>query len=72
MRESEPDDVMTVDDVSQYLRLGKSTIYKLAKSGDLPGRKIGGRWRFSQQVLSEWLTSRSTDQRTVTHYEETS
>ena len=47
--------VMTVKDVAQYLRMGESTVYKLAKSGKLPGRKIGGSWRFSLQALNNWL-----------------
>jgi excisionase family DNA binding protein len=46
---------MTVKDVAQYLRMGESTVYKLAKSGKLPGRKIGGSWRFSLQALNNWL-----------------
>jgi excisionase family DNA binding protein len=36
------DAVMTVQEVSQYLRLAESTVYKLAQEGKLPGRKIGG------------------------------
>ncbi len=50
--------VMTVDEVSEYLRLGKSTIYKLVQDGELPGRKIGGTWRFSREGLEEWLKER--------------
>jgi excisionase family DNA binding protein len=49
------DAVMTVQEVSQYLRLAESTIYKLAQEGKLPGRKIGGRWRFSRESLQRWL-----------------
>lgn len=49
--------VMTIDEVSQYLKLAKSTIYKLAQDGALPGRKIGGTWRFSRKGLEEWLVS---------------
>lgn len=46
---------MSVKDVSIYLNLAKSTIYKLAQEGKLPGRKIGGRWRFSRAELDRWL-----------------
>jgi len=52
------DDVLTVQEVSAYLRLAESTIYKLAQEGHLPGRKIGGRWRFSKQRLEQWLQDR--------------
>ena len=47
--------VMTVEEVSDYLRLGKSNVYKLAQEGELPGRKVGGTWRFSRAGLEEWL-----------------
>ena len=50
--------VMTIQEVSAYLRLGQSTIYKLVKDGELPGRKIGGQWRFSRRKLEEWLERR--------------
>ena len=55
MSETEQDAVMTVLEVSQYLKLAKSTVYKLAQDGTLPGRKVGGTWRFSRKKLDEWL-----------------
>lgn len=50
-----PDHVMTVHEVSEYLRMSESTIYRLANNGKLPGRKIGGSWRFSQNELDRWV-----------------
>ncbi len=52
---SESDIAMTVPEVSEYLQLAESTIYKLAKERKLPGRKVGGAWRFSRKGLEEWL-----------------
>lgn len=52
---TEEDAVMTVKEVSAYLRLAESTVYKLAQEGQLPGRKVGGAWRFSKKGLDEWL-----------------
>lgn len=49
------DMVLTVEEVSIYLKLGKSTIYKLLHEGKLPGRKVGGRWRFSRVAIEDWL-----------------
>lgn len=46
---------MTVREVSDYLQLGVSTVYKLAQEGKLPGRKIGGTWRFSRKELESYL-----------------
>ena len=53
--DSEPDMAMTVPEVSEYLQLAESTVYKLAKERKLPGRKVGGAWRFSRKGLEEWL-----------------
>ena len=55
MNEGASDFIMTVEEVSEYLRLAKSTIYKLLNEGKLPGRKIGGSWRFSRRALDEWI-----------------
>jgi len=49
------DPVMTVQEVSEYLKLAESTVYRLAREGRLPARKVGGRWRFSREVLEEWF-----------------
>ena len=49
------DDILTVSEVANLLRLAKSTVYKLANEGKIPGRKIGGSWRFSRQAILEWL-----------------
>lgn len=58
---SEADAVLTVSEVSEYLKLAESTIYRLAKENKLPGRKVGGAWRFSRKGLDEWLMRPADD-----------
>ena len=58
MNEQEPSQVMTVPEVAAYLKLARSTVYKLAQSGELPGRKVGGKWRFARKGLEKWLGER--------------
>lgn len=55
MSAEQSDYIMTVKDVAHYLKLARSTVYKLVQNGTLPARKVGGTWRFSQQQLEEWL-----------------
>lgn len=55
MNSSQPEAVLTIREVSEYLRLAESTVYKLAQKGKLPGRKIGGAWRFPKKNLDDWL-----------------
>jgi excisionase family DNA binding protein len=54
MNEAYPD-VLTIDEAAQYLRISKSSLYKLAQEGKIPCQKVGRHWRFSIQALSSWL-----------------
>jgi excisionase family DNA binding protein len=46
------DEVMTLADASELLRLSKTALYRLAERGELPGAvKIGGQWRVSRAQL---------------------
>lgn len=60
------DQIMTVEEVALYLKVAKSTVYKLAQEGKLPGRKVGGAWRFSRVSLDEWMRERPLPQLTIT------
>jgi excisionase family DNA binding protein len=47
-------DLMTVNEVAQYLNVSRAKIHHLAKSGNLPGFKVGQRiWRFYRHQVSE-------------------
>ena len=48
--------VMTLEEVSKYLRLSKSTVNRMANEGRIPVSKIGRRWRFRKDVIDEWLS----------------
>ncbi len=46
--------VLTVTDLSDYLRVHRSTIYRLLRRGQLPAFKIGSDWRFDVGAIDEW------------------
>jgi excisionase family DNA binding protein len=46
--------VLTVNELSEYLRVHRSTIYRLLKKGQLPGFKMGRDWRFNVEAIDEW------------------
>ena len=48
-------DVMTVDEVAEYLRIPRSSIYKLAQENRIPCKKVGRHWRFRRQAIENWL-----------------
>ena len=45
--------ILTAAEVALFLRIPKSTVYKLAKLGDIPARRIGKHWRFLGKDLQE-------------------
>lgn len=51
-------DVLTIDDLSAYLKVSKSTLYKLAQDGKVPGQKVGRHWRFHRETIDKWLAER--------------
>ena len=51
--------VMTVRELSAYLRVHPSTIYKLLRRGELPGFRIGTDWRFNAEVIDRWCLERN-------------
>ncbi len=48
--------VMTVDDVSKYLRVSRASVYRLVKQHKIPVSRIGKHLRFRKEVIGEWLT----------------
>lgn len=46
--------VMNIYEVSDFLRVHPSTIYRLLKTHGLPAFKIGSDWRFDQRAIEEW------------------
>jgi excisionase family DNA binding protein len=45
------DEIMTPADVAELLKLHIKSIYKLAKTGEIPGNRIGRSWRFMRSDI---------------------
>lgn len=57
-------DVLTIEDLSGYLKIPKSTLYKLVREGKIPCQKIGRHWRFHKEAVDNWLSKQgNTHQR---------
>lgn len=48
-------DVMTTQEVADYLRLSVMTVYKLAQEGKIPAMRLGRKWRFKKELIDEWF-----------------
>ncbi len=58
------DNVLTIDELAAYLKISKSTLYKLAQTGEVPGQKVGKHWRFRRDIIDQWLAdSKQTTKR---------
>ena len=49
------DQILTVREAADYLRVHQVTIYRLLNDGELPGFRLGGSWRFSRAALAKHL-----------------
>jgi excisionase family DNA binding protein len=50
-----PDEILTIKEVAEYLKLAEKTAYRLAAEGKLPGFKVGGSWRFHSNDIKHWI-----------------
>jgi excisionase family DNA binding protein len=48
-------DVLTLEGVAELLAVEPELVAELAACGELPGRLIGGAWRFARSAVLEWL-----------------
>jgi len=49
-------EIMTIEEAAAFLQIGKRSLYKLAKEGKIPCKKILNKWRFGKGSLSEWVS----------------
>lgn len=47
--------VLTIDELAEYLKISKSTLYKLVQERKIPGQKVGRHWRFHRETIDRWL-----------------
>lgn len=47
-------EILTAQEVAEYLRIHPYTVKRLARAGKLPGFKVGGQWRFRKDEIDAW------------------
>jgi len=57
----EPGQILTLDEVAAYLKVGKRTVYRLAAAKKIPAFKVGGIWRFSRVDIDAWIRQQSME-----------
>lgn len=48
------DDIFTIKELSDHLRVHPTTIYRLLRQGRLPGFRVGSNWRFNRGAIERW------------------
>lgn len=48
-------EVLTIEELSVYLKIAKSTLYKLSQEHRIPAQKVGRHWRFRKDAIDRWL-----------------
>ncbi|MCH2207358.1 MAG: PTS sugar transporter subunit IIA [Lentisphaerales bacterium] len=51
-------DIMTIKEVSEYLRVSERTVLDWAQKGEIPCGKLGSSWRFKSDEIKKWLDDR--------------
>lgn len=49
------EEVLKIKEVAALLKVGEKTVYSMAQSGELPGFKVRGQWRFSRNDIDDWI-----------------
>jgi len=55
------DVILSIREVTAYLKVTERTIYRLAVAKQIPSFKIGGSWRFSRPDIESWIKQQSMD-----------
>jgi len=48
---------LTIDELADYLKMGRTKLYRMAQKADIPASKIGNQWRFDREEIDVWMKS---------------
>ena len=58
-----PEQLLTLEQVAEYLNVDKFTVYRLLSDKELPAFKVGNQWRFKRKMIENWLMKNSNVKR---------
>lgn len=53
------EELITIQQVADYLKVDRFTVYRLVTKKRIPAFKVGGQWRFKQEMIDSWLMRNS-------------
>jgi excisionase family DNA binding protein len=51
------DQILTVKEVAEYLKVNERTIYRLATEKKIPAFRVGSSWRFRKEEVEDWIAA---------------
>ena len=51
--------LLSVDDICEYMGIGRDTIYKWIETKGLPAYRLGRLWKFKKEEVDEWIKKRA-------------
>ena len=59
-------EIMTIKQVAEYLKVSPRSIYKLVKDGSIPTFRIMNMWRFERSKIDQWINEKNGINNSVT------
>ncbi|MCC6144774.1 MAG: PTS sugar transporter subunit IIA [Candidatus Hydrogenedentes bacterium] len=53
-------EILTLEEVADYLRVSERTVYEWANKGEIPCGKLGTTWRFKRSEVERWVDTKLT------------
>ena len=58
MSNETPQEIMTLAELANYLKVAEKTVVRMAREGKIPGTKVASQWRFMRSMVDEWMQDR--------------
>jgi len=62
-----PEQLLTLEEVAEYLNVDQFTVYRLLAQKKLPAFKVGSQWRFKPEMIEAWLMKNVNGPRKFSH-----
>ncbi|MEY8198872.1 MAG: helix-turn-helix domain-containing protein [Colwellia sp.] len=54
------DEILTIKEVAEFLKVNERTVYRLAAAKKIPAFKVGNAWRFKKAEIDQWISEQSS------------
>ena len=61
---------LTLDELAEYLKFGRTKLYRMAQVGEIPASKVGNQWRFDRDEIDTWVRGQRCSKAVVQHESE--